>query len=208
MQLKSIVSGLTLALTIAATSAGASHATTLVTYDFSGTISGTSDAGSFSNLAYDFSIVGDRDTFVTSGSAYVINPVSSAVLLSPFPFSVATPMQIGISPTTNTVFFGSTTPSSIDAFDLVLSPADTTTVLSQVTFGPLSGSASFQVAGLDAIFGSALPTGLTIDSATAQLTATVAAVPEPSTWAMMILGFAGVGFMAHRRKSNPAVMAA
>jgi hypothetical protein len=29
-----------------------------------------------------------------------------------------------------------------------------------------------------------------------------AAVPEPSTWAMMILGFAGVGFMAYRRKSK------
>jgi hypothetical protein len=36
----------------------------------------------------------------------------------------------------------------------------------------------------------------------------VAAVPEPSTWAMMILGFAGVGFMAYRRKSQPALMAA
>ncbi len=30
----------------------------------------------------------------------------------------------------------------------------------------------------------------------------VAAVPEPSTWAMMILGFCGVGFMAYRRKRN------
>jgi hypothetical protein len=28
------------------------------------------------------------------------------------------------------------------------------------------------------------------------------AVPEPSTWAMMILGFCGVGFMAYRRKQN------
>jgi hypothetical protein len=36
----------------------------------------------------------------------------------------------------------------------------------------------------------------------------VAAVPEPSTWAMMILGFAGIGFMAYRRKSKPAFMAA
>jgi len=34
------------------------------------------------------------------------------------------------------------------------------------------------------------------------------AVPEPSTWAMMLLGFAGVGFMAYRRKSKPALMAA
>jgi hypothetical protein len=29
------------------------------------------------------------------------------------------------------------------------------------------------------------------------------AVPEPSTWAMMILGFCGLGFMAYRRKSAP-----
>jgi hypothetical protein len=33
----------------------------------------------------------------------------------------------------------------------------------------------------------------------------VGAVPEPSTWAMMALGFAGTGFMAYRRKSKPAL---
>jgi hypothetical protein len=37
---------------------------------------------------------------------------------------------------------------------------------------------------------------------------TISAVPEPATWAMMLLGFAGVGFMAYRRKSKPALMAA
>jgi hypothetical protein len=35
--------------------------------------------------------------------------------------------------------------------------------------------------------------------------ATVSAVPEPSTWAMMILGFFGVGFLAYRRRSGTAV---
>jgi hypothetical protein len=30
----------------------------------------------------------------------------------------------------------------------------------------------------------------------------VVSVPEPSTWAMMILGFLGVGFMAYRRKGR------
>jgi PEP-CTERM motif len=30
----------------------------------------------------------------------------------------------------------------------------------------------------------------------------IAAVPEPSTWAMIVLGFAGVGFLAYRRKST------
>jgi hypothetical protein len=34
------------------------------------------------------------------------------------------------------------------------------------------------------------------------ITATVAAVPEPSTWAMMVLGFAGVGFIAYRRRKD------
>ena len=35
-----------------------------------------------------------------------------------------------------------------------------------------------------------------------------AGVPEASTWAMMLLGVAGVGFMAYRRKVKPALMAA
>ena len=35
-----------------------------------------------------------------------------------------------------------------------------------------------------------------------------AAVPEPSTWAMMVLGFLGLGFMAYRRKQAGAVLTA
>lgn len=35
----------------------------------------------------------------------------------------------------------------------------------------------------------------------------VNAVPEPGTWAMMIIGFAGLGFMAYRRNSRPALRA-
>jgi hypothetical protein len=35
----------------------------------------------------------------------------------------------------------------------------------------------------------------------------IAAVPEASTWAMMILGFAGVGFMAYRRRQTAALTA-
>jgi len=34
------------------------------------------------------------------------------------------------------------------------------------------------------------------------LTGTISAVPEPSTWAMMIFGFFGVGLLAYRRKSG------
>ncbi|MEH2515780.1 choice-of-anchor C domain-containing protein [Bradyrhizobium sp. AZCC 1610] len=36
----------------------------------------------------------------------------------------------------------------------------------------------------------------------------ITAIPEPSTWAMMILGFLGVGFVAYRRKSEAALRVA
>jgi hypothetical protein len=43
---------------------------------------------------------------------------------------------------------------------------------------------------------------LAINGAVTLDTNNISAVPEPSTWAMMILGFFGVGFMAYRRKSS------
>jgi hypothetical protein len=51
-------------------------------------------------------------------------------------------------------------------------------------------------------------TAVLADFSNITVTDAVAAVPEPSTWAMMILGFAGLGFMAYRRKSKPVLMAA
>jgi hypothetical protein len=39
---------------------------------------------------------------------------------------------------------------------------------------------------------------------TGSFAAAVAPVPEPSTWAMMIIGFLGLGFMAYRRRSQTA----
>jgi PEP-CTERM motif len=41
-----------------------------------------------------------------------------------------------------------------------------------------------------------------IESFTPHFTLLAGAVPEPSTWAMMILGFAGVGFLAYRRRKD------
>jgi hypothetical protein len=32
----------------------------------------------------------------------------------------------------------------------------------------------------------------------------ISAIPEPSTWAMMLIGFAGLGFLAYRRQQPAA----
>jgi hypothetical protein len=45
------------------------------------------------------------------------------------------------------------------------------------------------------------------ESGNVEIATVASAVPEPSTWAMMLLGFAGVGFIAYRRKAKPALMA-
>jgi PEP-CTERM motif len=66
------------------------------------------------------------------------------------------------------------------------------------TFTFDGGSFTLQVNDVDINLGSnpSVPiTGLIVASA----------VPEPSTWAMMILGFFGVGFMAYRRKQGPSL---
>jgi hypothetical protein len=80
-----------------------------------------------------------------------------------------------------------------------------------------TGVSQFEVLGIDPSLGLdpnnpvAFVTALTFEGTgtfTGTMTPVVNGVPEPSTWAMMILGFACVGFMAYRRKSKPALMAA
>jgi hypothetical protein len=39
-------------------------------------------------------------------------------------------------------------------------------------------------------------------------TFTATFVPEPSTWAMMLLGFAGLGYLGYRSRKRPAAIAA
>jgi len=46
--------------------------------------------------------------------------------------------------------------------------------------------------------------GIYLDEVSVEAVAAVPAVPEPSAWAMMILGIAGIGAAAYRRKSRPA----
>jgi hypothetical protein len=57
-------------------------------------------------------------------------------------------------------------------------------------------------------FQSGSPFGSVVRDLSFEVAEGISAVPEPSTWAMMILGFAGIGFMACRRKSKPALIVA
>jgi hypothetical protein len=77
------------------------------------------------------------------------------------------------------------------------------TLLGTVTPGSSWATTSFSfvaVDGQDLIFSATRIDG---DHASGLDNITISvAVPEPSTWAMMILGFAGIGFLAYRRRDQ------
>jgi PEP-CTERM motif len=81
---------------------------------------------------------------------------------------------------------------------LVNSAPETNAATDDVAPGIYTG-ASFNLYYVE---GNGAPALLDVNLKTENLTTDV---PEPSTWAMMILGFFGVGFMAYRRKSNLAL---
>jgi hypothetical protein len=72
--------------------------------------------------------------------------------------------------------------------------------------GTAASAEAILLAGLDA--GHAYLNIHTTNFGGGEIRGFLAAVPEPSTWAMLLLGFAGLGFMAYRRKSKPALIAA
>jgi hypothetical protein len=149
--------------------------------------------------------IGDNSTSAWIGpnnDAQVIGPVGNYDYQTTFNLT-------GLNPSTAQIIGQWSTDNQ--GSEILLNGVDT---LNAINIGQYTVWTSFSIATgfvsgvntLDFIVNNAGgPTGLRVEM---KGTAAVASVPEPSTWAMMILGFAGVGFMAYRRKSKPALMAA
>jgi PEP-CTERM motif len=87
-------------------------------------------------------------------------------------------------------------PTTNNTIGAVTQTLDTYSVFTQLLFFS-EGSLTIGNPVGDVMVFATLPDGFSVTNA----------VPEPSTWAMMILGFAGLGFMAYRRKNNQTKMA-
>ncbi|THD55842.1 MAG: PEP-CTERM sorting domain-containing protein [Bradyrhizobium sp.] len=139
------------------------------------------------------------DPLVATGFIYktgATNPNFASVLLpnigNPSPYEVftwnGTAFVFDTNLAANTLLtFGTGGVSEFEVLgispSLALNPNNSTDFVTQLTF---TGSGEF----------------------TGTMTPITTDVPEPSTWAMMLLGFAGLGFIAFRRKSKPALLAA
>jgi hypothetical protein len=77
----------------------------------------------------------------------------------------------------------------------------TVSPVTAVTTNPYSFSVTGTAVSFDNATVSALARGTFVGANESNVTFT-AAVPEPSTWAMMILGFLGLGYMGYRRTNG------
>lgn len=100
------------------------------------------------------------------------------------------------------VIFGSPISTTINPTALVTGVITAIGGLVYIDFKPQNfnfGGGTFKLDIHDVLLTTSLVNRTDIDPLTGTLTIS-SAVPEPSTWAMMILGFAGLGFLAHRRR--------
>jgi len=197
---------------LAASSVGSAHANVQsfvvdVTFDATGSIGGHSFTGPvFLDLAGQSS--GGNTISLTTADAFVTNTVG---IPHSYIFSFNVPMQIGLDPTPF-AFFGTKAPRA-DLVHLALTSGDYFALThivegSPVTLGGL-GVAVFNnsVSTTDGTLKFSTLTDTLFQYKVGELTVrgnntgtlNISAVPELSTWMMMLIGFAGIGFTAYRR---------
>ena len=107
-------------------------------------------------------------------------------------------IQFNISPSNKFVFDSD---PFLNNFPYSLAPGQSYTGLLFNLLVP-SGSAANSYFGNIELDGGPSNTSLGIQTFSANVTPTVSAVPEPATWAMIILGMGAIGFAMRRRKDD------
>jgi hypothetical protein len=141
------------------------------------------------------------------GTTIVINPAGAGSVVASF--NVSGEDEVWYDPTTGRWFVSARSNSSGPVLGVIDSNTDTLLQLiatdpsaHSVAVDPISGEVFVP-------FGASATDTLCPSGCIAVFSDNISGVPEPSTWAMVILGFAGVGFMAYRRKQNgPALRVA
>jgi hypothetical protein len=182
--------------------AGAAQAA-VVTYAFSGSGSGDLAGAAFADRAFDLVLTGDTDIVNDFGLlVFEISPLQSAtVRIDGLADAVLTsPSRLGINRLVNIIYFGPT--FGPDYLDLQVSDADEMAFTFAAPYGPVSGAAN----SFGQFVGVGTSQGALTFSSVAGVTfrAVAGTVPEPATWAMMIMGLGGVGAMLRRRPREQA----
>lgn len=194
---------------LAGTAWAGSAAAVPMTYTITGLGSGSLNGIDFSDENFTITMVGDTANLVNEGfGTNVVDPLTSASIdiddVGDLTFSQAT--RMGATPTE--AFFSHATNSGTDILDFhVPNPVDFATA-----FGPISVTNPFtsQFAGIPTSGGSLsvnFAEDLQFSSADGAPVATSGA-PEPESWALMLLGFGGLGALLRARRGRRPAQAA
>jgi hypothetical protein len=204
MKLSSIIGTAAVAFACASTPASASVL-------FTGDAAGCFVCGSFSNSAVDAGVTYTGATFSNSTDAsdnLVVNLGSFSLVggnntyNDPFTLEVSFTVPAGVTPNGTSSTFTAEVTGKVTGGPNANGSASVDFDNTLHTYTWSGGSFTLQVFDV-----SPFSVGFS-NSVTGNIhvTEVAGAVPEPSTWAMMILGFAGIGFMAYRRRGQGQIL--
>lgn len=174
---------------------------TVVNYQISGTGTGTLNGSSFTNAAYSILLTGDTASIASCGTFCQAEALSSAVVtINGFgPVTLSPTTRLGIARDGNAFFFGTLGP---DLLDFHVTDAQESAFNFLAGYGPVT---SIDVFALDQF----LNIGTSGGSLTLSQSSNISfssfiggGVPEPSSWAMMLLGFGAIGVSLRRRRKT------
>jgi hypothetical protein len=138
-----------------------------------------------------------------SGQSLIIDPTGGGKIVATFP-QIAGVDQVWFDPTTGRWFLaaranpGGPILGIVDSLtDTILQTLPTMGNAHSVSVDPISGEVFVPLPASNPLIGF---TNTVCPNGCIAVFAATAAVPEPSTWAMILIGFAGLGFLAHRRR--------
>jgi hypothetical protein len=203
------LAGLAASLAMATAAQGA-----VMTYTISGAGSGSLGGVTFTDAAFDILLVGDTNNLLDFGfGPPAIVPLESATVriagLADAGLTEST--RFGLNRGINVFFFARHDGfgSGLDLFDFHVTDAQEMAFDYSAPYGPVPGFDIYlaQFQGVGTSQGSLTfqaASGVTFFSAAVAS----AAVPEPGAWAMMIVGFGGIGALLRRRRGLAGVDAA
>jgi PEP-CTERM motif len=171
----------------------------------------TSGAPTMTNLGNVYSPPSGYDQLVIGGSTAMLPSLGGPVIFNQMEFIVGYNAYVPQSgypySFDETVKFDGNPVAVNIPFTIDISYSDTITFAGGTTFY----YGGYQVS-LDPFTGT-FPNGnndfnLTATVSLSDHVSNISSIPEPSTWAMMLLGFAGLGCMAYRQKSKSALVMA
>ena len=174
---------------------------TLITYELVG-VTATQPNGLIDTLSGTFTIDTNSSSYVTNsqlfdnGNSGLVQPATYSISSGDAPselhfFNLSDTFMIDIdfSPV-----LGTNNPAPIDLINYYNA---------YPTGCPTGVGCQYGSGGPFSFISSATGTSVTGEAVPIAFSPSPSAVPEPSTWAMMILGFLGLGWMAYRRKTKP-----